>query len=224
MNYGAAYNRGNFVAGYPADVRADFIRKVYSLFFLSMLVTVGVGAAAAPHAATILGFWPILAIAGFVCIIALSFARRVPGLNMALLYLYSAIQGAILGPLLAMYELRFPGLAAEAGWVTVAVFGSLTAYVFASKKDFSFLGGMLFMALIALVVAGIVGMFIHAAWLSMAYSVAGVLIFSGFVLYDTSQIMNKLAPEDAVIGAATLYLDFINLFMFILQLLSNRRE
>ena len=224
MNYGVPYNRGGFVADYSADVRADFIRKVYSLFFLSMLVTVGLGAYAAQYTPVIAGFMLPLAIGGIVCIIALSFARRVPGVNLALLLLYSAIQGAIFGPLLSLFEARYPGIAAEAGWTTIAVFGGLTAYVFASKKDFSFLGGMLFMSLIALVVAGFVMFFVHAAWASMIYSVAGVLIFSGFVLYDTSQIIHRLAPEDAVMGAVTLYLDFVNLFLFILRLFSNRRN
>src|SRR4051812_47941989 len=119
MNYGMNYG-GGFVANQSADVRADFIRKVYSLFFLSLLVTVGVGALAAQNAAAIMGFWPILMIAGIVCIIALSFARRAAGWNVALLYLYSAIQGAILGPLLTFYEARFPGIATQAGWITIA--------------------------------------------------------------------------------------------------------
>ena len=224
MNYGVPYNRGGFVADYSADVRADFIRKVYSLFFLSLLVTVGVGALVAPYAGAIMGLFPVLMIAGIVCIIALSFARRVPFWNVALLYLYSAIQGAVFGPLLTYYDARFPGIAMQAGTITVAVFGSLTAYVFMSKKDFSFLGGMLFVGLIGLLVAGIVMFFVHAAWASTVYSLFGVLIFSGFVLYDTSQIMQRMAPEDAVMGAVALYLDFINLFMFILRLLSSRRD
>jgi FtsH-binding integral membrane protein len=224
MNYGMTYNRGDFVANQPANVRADFIRKVYSLFFLSILTTVVVGWLAIPYTGALLGLWPVLAIAGFACVIGLSFARRVPGLNTGLLFLFAAIQGAILGPLMALYEARFPGLPAEAGWITVAVFGSLTAYVFASKKDFSFLGGMLFVGLIALLVAGIVSIFVHAAWLSIVYSVVGVLIFSGFVLYDTSQIMQRLGPDEAVSGAIALYLDFLNLFMMILNLLSSRRS
>ena len=85
MNYGIPYG-GGIVANQSADVRADFIRKVYSLFFISLLVTVGVGAFAATNAQAVMGFWPILMIAGIVCIIALSFARRVPGWNVALLF------------------------------------------------------------------------------------------------------------------------------------------
>ncbi len=224
MNYGVSFNRGDIVANCATDVRADFVRKVYSLFFLSLLVTVGVGALAVPYTQVIMSMWFVVIIAEIACLFGLMAAQRVSGLNVALLYLFSAIQGLILGPLLALYEARFPGLPAEAGWVTLAVFGGLTGYVFATKKDFSFLGGILWVGIIALMAAGIVSIFVHAAWLSIAYSVVGVLIFSGYVLYDTSQIMNRLSPQDAVVGAAMLYLDFVNLFLFILRLLSNRRD
>jgi len=224
MNYQPAYSRGGFVADYSADVRADFIRKVYGLLFLTLAVTVGVGALAAPLGPAIAPFTLPLFIVGIICVIALNFARRVPVLNVALLLLFGAIQGAIFGPYLAMANDAAPGIGAEAGWTTIAVFGGLTAYVFASRKDFSFLGGMLFVSLIALIVAGIVMMFVHAAWASMAYCVIGILIFSGYVLYDTSQIILRLGPEDAVVGAIALYLDFVNLFLLILDLLSLRRR
>ena len=92
-----------------------------------------------------------------------------------------------------------------------------------SKKDFSFLGGMLFISLIALIVAGFVLMFFHSSMLGSLYSVGGVLIFSGYVLYDTSLIMQRLQPDQAVSGAVNLYLDFFNLFLFIMRLLGNRR-
>jgi len=100
-------------------------------------------------------------------------ARRVPGLNMGLLYLYAAIQGAILGPVLTMLERIAPGVPSEAAWLTGAVFGGLSLYVFQSKKDFNYLGGMLFMGLIALLVAGIVGFFVHAALFHTIYCVLG---------------------------------------------------
>ena len=86
------------------------------------------------------------------------------------------------------------------------------------------MGGFLMVAVVCLLVAGIVMFFVHVAWLSMVYSVVGVLIFAGFVLYDTSQIMLRLQPGDEMTGAISLYLDFLNLFMFILRLLTNRRD
>jgi FtsH-binding integral membrane protein len=96
-------------------------------------------------------------------------------------------------------------------------------YVMISKKDFSYLGGMLFVGLITLIVAGLVLMFVHSSMLGTLYSVGGVLIFSGYVLYDTSRIMQRLQADEAVSGAVSLYLDFLNLFLFILRLLNGRR-
>jgi FtsH-binding integral membrane protein len=216
------------VANASGDVRAAFIRKVYGLFFTSVLVMVGVGVFCAQPAVatTIMGlFMPIL-IVDFVLGIAVAFARRTTGLNVALLYLFAAVQGAIMGPLLILLNRAVPGVPLEAAVLTCAVFGGLTLYALQSGKDFSFLGGMLFAALIALLVGGIVMFFVHSPLISMFYSVAGVLIFSGYVLYDTSNIMRRLGPDEAIAGAISLYLDFINLFWYILRLLMelNRRN
>lgn len=221
MNYSLA--NGSFVADATSDVRADFIRKVYSLFSMSLLVTVGVGAMAAPYAKQMLGMLPALAILGFVCGIGMAFGSRVRGLNLGLLTLYAAVQGAIVGPLLIMLETRYPGVPLQASCLTLAVFGGLTLYVFVSKKDFSFLGGMLFVGIIALLVASIVMFFVHVPLISTIYSLFGILLFSGFILYDTSQIMLRLRTDEAAVGAISLYLDFINLFWMILRLFTSRR-
>jgi len=224
MQYGNSTNR-NAVAYATADVRMMFVRKVYGLFYASLLVTVGVGWFCT-QPAVLPAMYPLmtpLLIAGFVCIIALSFARRTSGLNMLLLYLFAAIEGAVYGPMLYVVNQSAPGLPAQTAVLTVTVFGALALYAIQSKKDFSYLGGMLFISLIALLVAGFVLMFFHSSLLGTLYALGGVLIFSGYVLYDTSQILLHLGAEDAVSGAISLYLDFINLFMFILRLLNNRR-
>jgi len=115
---------------------------------------------------------------------------------------------------------------AEAAILTIATFGGLSVYVWLTKKDFSYLGGMLFAGIIAMMVAGIVMWFVHSTLLHTIYCVVGIVIFCGYVLYDTSQILNRLGPDEAVAGAVSLYLDFINLFMLILNLLMelNRRD
>jgi FtsH-binding integral membrane protein len=209
------------VANAPAEVRVDFIRRVYTLFFLSVLVTIGVGAFCAQPALlpTMLSLRPVLMIAGLVCFIGMFFARRTTGLNIALLYLFAAIEGALLGPLMPLINQVAPGVPAQAAWLTGGVFAGLTAYVFQSRKDFSYLGGMLFGALIALLIAGILLFFIGSTLLHTLYCVAGVLIFCGYILYDTSQIIQHLAPDEAIVGAVELYLDILNLFLFILRLL-----
>jgi FtsH-binding integral membrane protein len=227
MNYRSPYATYT-VANAPDVVRAEFVRKVYNLFFASILVTVGIGWLCAQPSMlpiTLPLLMPLL-IAGFVVGLVMAFTQTKPGINMAMLFLYSAIQGAIFGPLLTIIDRYAPGVPTQAALLTVATFGGLSLYAIQSKKDFSFLGGFLFAAVIALVVAGFVMMFFHTPLLSMIYSVAGILIFCGYILYDTSNIMNRLTPDMAVSGAISLYLDFINLFVFILRLLTelNRRD
>lgn len=227
MNYGMAAPYG-VVANAPADVRAEFIRRVYSLFFTTVLVTIGVGyfCAQPAIASMLLSARLLLIIGAFVCIIALNFTQRVSGLNLFLLYLFAAIEGAIAGPVLMLVNHAAPGIPTQAAVLTATVFGGLSLYAFQSRRDFSFLGGFLFVGLIALIVAGIVMMFVHSSLMATIYALIGVLIFSGYVLYDTSMIMRQLGPNDAVIGAVSLYLDLLNLFWFILQLLLdfNRRD
>ena len=220
MRYEAAIST-NAVANAPMDVRAAFLRKVYHPFFLSLILTVGVAwvAVQPPLREPMTGLVPLFLIAGLVCIVALSFARRVPVLNVTLFYLYAALQGAVVGPILLQVERTAPGVPAQAALLTVATFGALSLYVLQTGKDFSYLGGMLLVGLIALLVSGIAMFFVHSSLVNTLYSLAGILIFCGYVLYDTSVIMNRLGPDDAVTGAISIYLDFINLFWFILRLL-----
>ena len=223
MNYNLQYGQ-NFVADLSTEAKSDFIRKVYGTFFVSLLVTVGAGFVASQYIEAIFSAFPILMIATLIIGIAMAFTKRMKGVNVALFAIYSCLQGAVLGPYLTVLSAKYPGLPAEAGWLTVSVFGALTVFVFASKKDFSFIGGFLGIAMIGLIVAGLVMFFVHAAWLSTIYSVVGVLIFAGYILYDTSQIMLRLQPGEEIAGAIDLYLDFIGLFWFILRLLTNRRS
>lgn len=222
MNYSYS-SRGGFVADYAPDVRAEFIQKVYSLFFVSLLITIGVGAFCVQPAVlpVMAASFPVLIVAYIISAIALMFARKTSFWNIAIFYVFSVVQGAFLGPLLANLDRYAPGIPLEAAVLTAAVFGGLSLYAIVSKKDFSFLSGFLFVGLIGLIVAGILTFFIHAALLSMLYAIGGVLIFSGYVLYDTSMIMRRLGPDQAIIGAISLYLDLINLFLFILRLLTN---
>jgi FtsH-binding integral membrane protein len=226
MNYAAPFGRAVVYA--PADVRMDFIRKVYHLFFASLLVTVGVGWFAAQPAIlpAMLALMPLFLLGGLACIIAMYFVRRTTGINVALLYVYAALQGAIFGPLLMLLDRTAPGVPAQAALLTVATFGGLSLYVLQTKRDFSYLGGFLFVGITALIVAGIVMWFVHSTLLHTVYALGGVLLFCGYTLYDTSVIMNRLGPDEAVAGAVSLYLDFLNLFLFILNLLMdlNRRD
>jgi FtsH-binding integral membrane protein len=226
MNYGTPFATRPVGLAVP-EVRAAFVRRVYSLFFASLLVTVGVGWWAY-QPSTMQWLAPMmlpLFLVELVLIFGMGFARKVPGLNLAMFTLFAAINGLVMGAVMWYVEARSPGVGTLAGALTIATFGGLTAYAMVSGKNFSYLGGALTMGLLGLIVAGLIMMFFPSPMFSMLYALGGIALFSGFVLYDTHQIMTRLQPGDEVVGAMELYLDFINLFWLILRLLNelNRR-
>lgn len=111
--------------------------------------------------------------------------------------------------------------------ITTAIFGSIALYSSKSKRDFSFLGGTLFAGLIALILIGIVGLFLRSDVYHLAMSWLGILIFSGYVLYDVSIIKSGAFTEDDVPGLAlSLFLDFINILLYVLRIVArfSRRD
>ncbi len=116
-------------------------------------------------------------------------------------------------------------------FVTAAAFGSLSLYGYTTKRDLSAMGSFMFMGLIGIVIASLVNIFLQSSALQFAVSVIGVVIFAGLTAWDTQRIKEVyfagdgalVAGKKAVMGALALYLDFINMFMFLLQFMGNRR-
>jgi len=198
--------------------RLVFIKKVYSLLAMSM-GTAAIGA--------YLGSGPLLLLVApnmmlfFILQIALiffaSFAARKPGLNMVALFSFTTVSGLTLGPLL--YQVG-PSIAAEAFALTAITFAGLSMYVVYSKKDFSFMSGFLMTGLIVLVVGGLLNMFfIQSGMMHFVMSGASVLLFSGFILYDTSNILRYYGTDEYVSATLALYLDVLNLFIALLSIL-----
>ena len=198
--------------------RLVFIKKVYSLLAMSM------GSAAV---GAYLGSGPLLLLVApnmmlfFILQIALiffaSFAARNPGLNMVALFSFTTVSGLTIGPLL--YQVG-PSIAAEAFALTAITFAGLSMYVVYSKKDFSFMSGFLMTGLIVLVVGGLLNMFfIQSGMMHFVMSGASVLLFSGFILYDTSNIMRYYGTDEYVSATLALYLDVLNLFIALLSIL-----
>ncbi len=198
--------------------RLTFIKKVYSLLAMSM-GTAAVGA--------YLGSGPLLLLVApnmmlfFILQIALiffaSFAARKPGLNMVALFSFTTVSGLTLGPLL--YQVG-PSIAAEAFALTAITFAGLSLYVVYSRKDFSFMSGFLMTGLIVLVVGGLLNMFfIQSGMMHFVMSGASVLLFSGFILYDTSNILRYYGTDEYVSATLALYLDILNLFIALLSIL-----
>ena len=106
--------------------------------------------------------------------------------------------------------------------LTASLFVLLTLFTIQSKINFSFLGAGLYGALWLLIVTGILALWLHYQWLRTAYALAGSLLFCLFIIYDTHLITSKLGYDDYIIAAIELYLDVVNLFLFLLSLLSSK--
>ena len=115
-------------------------------------------------------------------------------------------------------------------FITAAAFGSLSLWGYTTKKDISGWGAFLFMGLIGIIIAMIVNIFLGSAMMDFVIFIIGVLVFAGLTAYDTQKIKNMyytysdgtMAKKGAIMGALHLYLDFINMFLFLLRLFGNR--
>lgn len=209
--------------------RLSFVRKVYSLFFAAMMVCSGGVYLAFNNPITFMkARWALLA-GTIILMLVLSFsktARRAKPWNYLLLFGLNFLIGLSAGPLFFMIDAAGKSVVLlQAFIMTAGVFGGLTAYAWISRKDFSFLGGFLTVGIIGLVLASIVYMFIPGATgLGFAIACVGVLIMSGFVLYDTSNILHRYHTDEYVAGALDLFLDFYLMFWYIVQIFmgSNR--
>ena len=140
---------------------------------------------------------------------------------------FAALMGLSLSSIFLVYTHTSIG---HVFFVTAASFGALSLYGYTTKKDLSGWGSFLFMGLIGIIIASVVNLFLASSALQFAVSVIGVLVFAGLTAYDTQQIKEMYYAQDdgtvagrkAVMGALRLYLDFINLFIMLLQLFGNR--
>jgi FtsH-binding integral membrane protein len=225
------YTTHRIPTGRHPQLRNAFLRRVYGILSVQLIVTLGVAMlcmfsepvrlfSVAHTQAVVWGtFIPTLAI-----LIALAFLKNKHPWNTVLLCCFTVLESWVIGVICAIYHSQGIGIiVAEAAGLTLAVFLSLTAYCLISKRDFSFLGGFLFAGLFLLMGWGLLNMLFgwHTTWL---YSLLGAVLFCGYILFDTYQISQKYEVDDYIIASIDLYLDIINLFLFILQLLYSRND
>ena len=204
--------------------RLVFIKKVYGLLALS-LVTAAIGAHLGsdpnllliPVASNMMLFF-ILQIG---LVFFAQFAAKKPGLNMVALFSFTTVTGLVVGPLL--YRVG-PSIAFEAFALTALIFGGLTMYVVFSKRDFSFMQGFLFTGLMVVLIGSLLNMFCGSSLAQFMISGAAVLLFSGFILYDTSNILRYYGTDEHVSATLALYLDILNLFIALLSILGIARS
>jgi len=211
-----------------AGLRAH-MQRVYG-YMAGGLVLTGIVA----YAAAASGFYQTIADTGLIWIVmlaplgfvlALSFGvqRMSAETAMVLFWIYAAVMGLSLGSIF----LVFTGTSiARVFFITAATYGVMSLYGYTTKSDLSGFGSFLLMGLIGLIIASIVNIFVFAI------SIIGVIVFVGLTAYDTQRIKQmylesdtaEIAGKKAVLGALALYLDFINLFMMLLQLFGQRRQ
>lgn len=206
--------------------RATLVRRTYSLVFVSVLITmVGVWfGLSTPGVKEWVFAHPIITmLATFApLLLALNLRDAFPA-NIGLVLLFTFIEGVAISPIMAIYGQNSPGVITQAGVLTGSTFGVLTLYAWFSKRDFSAMGAFFTMGLWVLIVASLINLFVKSAGASIWLSAMTVLIFGGLLIYDTWRLRNVYGPNDYVRAAVNIYLDLLNMFLAILNLLGRRR-
>lgn len=212
------------------NVRLSFIRKVYAILSVQLLITtafVGLSIKNSEYN-TFISNNPAIAILAIIVNITTAYAlicykslaRRVP-LNYILLSLFTITEAILVSMITTQYE---PKIVFIAACLTAGIVVSLTLYAITTKTDFTMMGGLLFMLSMTLILASILGYFFDTLWLQVAISAFGVILFGLYLIYDTQLIVGgrnrELSIDDYIIGALMLYIDIVRIFIEVLRLLA----
>jgi len=179
---------------------------------------------------SVLGYIVMFAPIGFVLLMTLGINKLSSTALTGLFLLYSIIMGMSLSFIFLIYT---HGSIFQVFMISAAMFGVMALVGYTTKTDLTKLGSLLFMALIGIVIASLVNMFMHSSGMSYIISFIAVIVFTGLTAYDVQKIKNigsgvemgsDGAAKMSIMGALTLYLDFINLFLALLRLFGNRRS
>ena len=211
------------------------MKRVYFKMFLAMIVSgftawicasMGFIAFFATHS------WIMWVLFGVEMVLVMSISgalnRMTSSTATLLFYLFAIVNGVVIFPLIYVYS----GVSiAKTFFITAAVFGAMSVYGYFTSRDLSRWGSILTMCLFGLIIVALVNIFLKSSTMEWIISVAGVIIFIGLTAWDTQQVktMAQMAPQEyvgklATVGALTLYLDFINLFLLLLNFFGNSRN
>ncbi len=209
------------------EQRATLVRRTYSLVFASVIVTmIGtsvamtqeallVSAAQHPFITMILAMVPL-----WMAMKSRDSAPRALGF----VFLFNVVMGVAIAPIIFVYSRNDPDIVRQAGILTLSTFGILTMYTFVSRRDFSAWGSFLVVGLWVLIGTSLLNMFFRNQSAGLWMAAIGVMIFSGLLVFDTWRLRNRYGPDDYVPAAVAIYLDLLNMFLFILQLLGGGRN
>lgn len=227
------YTGGTTVAAHTTSI----MKKVYVRMFIGMLISafVALGVASSPAALalffgnSIMSWVLIIAMFAMAILIPARLTKMSTGTVLTLFLVFSALMGASLAPIFLAYRL---GTIATTFFITAGTFGAMSVYGYFTKTDLSRMGAFLTMALFGLMIAIVVNIFLKSSSMEWIISIVGVLIFVGLTAWDTQQVRRMAAAnldpsmtdKLATMGAMNLYLDFINMFLFLLQIFGGNRD
>ena len=217
---------------------SSLMQKVYTWMTLALIITgvTAYGVASSPSILSLLYgnqivFWGLI-IAEFALVFMITgMLNRISLTTATLMFVaYSVVNGAVLSSIFLIYTMNSIG---QVFFITAATFGVMAFIGYTTKTDLTSMGKILFMALIGIIIATVVNIFVGSTGLQTVVSYLGVLIFVGLTAYDSQKIKRMLYDYEgndeggqklALVGALTLYLDFINLFIYLLRILGSRRD
>lgn len=200
------------------------LSRVIGLLGVASAFTAG-GAFVGPALGQI-GFWVAL-IGGFIALLVLRGVREVAPLNLILLGVFATLEGVVLGQVLELYVsggLGFIVFQAAAATAVATLVAGAAGYT--TRRDLSGFGGYLMAALLIVVVASVIGIFVQVPWLETAISAVSALLFTAFLIFDLNRVARTQGATEgqAIMLAVSVYLDIFNLFLDLLSLLSGRRR
>jgi FtsH-binding integral membrane protein len=217
----------------------DFVRSVYNWMAIGLAVT-GFVAFYVSNNTAILGLIssPVIQIVLFLAVLGMVFSisgminRMSAGTATGLFVIYSSLMGVLLAPIFIIYT---GSSIVSTFFVCAGTFIGCSIYGWVTKKDLTSWGGFFTMGLIGIIIASLVNLFIRSSAISMMISYIGVFVFVGLTAYDTQKIKNMamtqpagleaaVVRKGAILGALSLYLDFINLFLMLLRILGQTRD
>ena len=232
-------NRNNYTVSKSRTNTNTFVANVFSLMFAALIIS-GISAVwfasesmksyiiSYEGGLTTLGWISMIAPIGLVLLIGLGFQKYSAKFLLGVFLIYSTLTGISLSTIFSVYTTTS---IASTFFISALTFGVMALAGYTTKTDLTKLGSLLYMGLIGIIIASIVNYFIGSSFMHYIISIIGVLVFTGLTAYDVQKIKNigsqiqegsESAQKLMIMGALTLYLDFINLFLMMLRLFGNR--
>lgn len=219
--------KGESVLNSSVPVRLAFLRKVYGILSVQLAMTTLVSGfimlTPSIQLFMVRNSWIMMIniLANVVLTFPLIAKRQEYPTNFYLMGAFTLCNSLSLGMIISQYDLL---IVSQAFFLTAIIVIGLTMYTLQSTKDFQWMGGMLYSALMVSAVGGLLHIFFRNSAMETMLSVLGAFIFAGYIIYDTQLIMKHLSAEEYVIGVLNLYMDIINLFVKILKILNQLKQ